>query len=480
MRFWEYILVACAAAASAQPLSRNTEEEAARKDLYVLTLLPYFVPGFTLELHYSFDLGNAFYPALQLAAEMVNNRTDLLQGYNLKLLAENSGCIVQFRGTEGLVTGLSLGKDNYPIAGVIGSACSTSSIAIAAMCGREEISLLNIYFTGTPVLNDRQKYPFSYGSIDSVDVIAYAVLSLIERQSWSNVGVIYAASRFYYYSLAKMLNEAVMVHNGNVDRGITLTQISVSNSKPEAVTSFQNKNRIVVFMADGELLLQMLCLLDSRGIKFPNYMFIMAGTFLVQPNSVEVRLGSRTVSCSLSTIEAILNTSVLIDYQLESTDKDGIKFSNISLNTFKKYKERLDVYNQEHGSDLPALPDAAILYDSLWSLSLALNHSMDRVNLSTYSYFGQQENTKIIRSELEKLDFEGVSGRVRYNSLTGRVKQNISVSLLSGKKLGFYTSSSNVITVVAEDFNSSFISDKFTTRIVFIPDFLLYLVACCR
>ncbi len=481
MRLWGFILAVFAAGASTQPLSQNTEEVAARKDLYILTLMPYFVPGFAFELHYSFDVGNAFYPALQLAAEMVNNRTDLLQGYNLKLLVENSGCIVPFRGTEGLITGLSLGKDNYPVAGVIGSVCSTSSIALAEMCGREEVSLLNIYFAGTPVLNNRTKYPFSYGSLDSVDVIADAVVALIKRQSWRDVSVIYDSSRFYYYSLAKMLGEAVDIYNDRAEDDISLTQLSVSdtNFKPETVISIQNKNRIVVFMADGKLLLlRMLCLLHSRGIKFPNYMFIMAGTFQVQPDSVEFMLNSETmVSCSFSTIEAILNTSVLIDYQLESTDKYGIKFSGISLNTFKKlYGERLDMFNQETGSNLPALTDAAILYDSLWSLSLALNHSMDRVNLSTYSYLGQQQNTKIIRSELEKLDFEGVSGRVSYNSTTGRVKQNISISLLSGKKLGFYTSSSNRITIVATEFNVSFISDIFDVEIIFIPNYLLYLV----
>ena len=475
---WCLIFLICLSPANFQELSSN---EKVSRDLHVLTLLPYFVPEFTLELQYPFDLGNAIYPAIEIAADIINNRTDLLQGYKIKLLQENSACNVKFRATEGLVRGLSLGKEDPPIVGIIGPACSISSTEVADFTGMEQIYLLSIYFAGTPVINNRKKYPFAYGCIDSSDVIAKAVVSLIRTQSWRNVSVFYAESRLYYSSLAKVLGEEIDSHNLQVEseKKITLTQRGVRDNQPNAIASVQNKNRIIVFMIDGMLLLKMLCVLDNLGLRFPNYMFILAGTFLVKPDSVEVVFRSKTYTCSSDRIKRILNTSVLIDYQLESTDEENDKNSGISLKMFRAmYGERIEKFNKENnGTDLHIVPDAALFFDSLWSLSLALNNSMDRVNLSTYSYFGQQENTKIIREELEKLDFEGLSGRVRYNSSTGRVRQNITISLLSGKELGFYTSSSNNITVVdKEDFDSHFISDEFEIRVLVIPNYILYTI----
>jgi len=470
------ILTICSSPANFQELSVESNEQV----IHVLTLLPYFVPEFTHELQYLFDLGNAIFPAIEIAAEMINNRTDLLQGYTIKLLQENSACTVKFRAVEGLARGLSLGKEDPPIVGIIGPACSISSTEVADFSSRQDISLLSIYFAGTPVINNRKKYPFAYGSIDSSDVIARALVSLIKTQSWRDVSVFYAESRLYYSSLAQLLSEEIGTHNDRVEseKKIMLNQRGVRDNQPNVVASVQNKNRIIVFMMDGNLLLQMLCLLYHLGLRFPNYLFVMAGTFLVQPDSAEVLFRSKTYTCSSDIIESILNTSVLIDYQLESPDEENDKFSSISLNKFKEmYGERIEKFNKEKNTNLHNVPDAAIFFDSLWSLSLALNNSMDRVNLSSYYFLGQQENTKIIREELEKLDFEGLSGRVQYNSSTGRVKQNITISLLSGKELGFYTSSSNSITVVnEEDFMSSFISDEFEIKMLIVPNYILYTV----
>ena len=467
------LLAICVASADAQA-------EMAESDLYVLTLLPYFNPEFTLELQYLFDLGNTIYPAIELAAEMINNRTDILNGFNIKLLKENSACTIPFRATEGLLRGLSVGKDDPPIVGIIGPACSISSTSVAEFCGQEEVSLLNIYFVGTPTINDRKRYPFSYGSIDSVDVIPKAVVALIKQQSWTSISVFYAESRLYFTSLAQLLNKEILTYNSNVemDKRVTLQQRGIRENNPSPVASIQNKNRIAVFMVDGQLLLQMLCLLHHLGLEFPNYMFILAGTLLTQPTDVEVTYKSKTLSCFSNTIEKILSTSVLIDYQLETADEQDIKFSGISLETFKMlYEERVQDFNEENNVTLPALLDAAIFFDSLWSLSLALNNSMDKVNLSTYSFLGQQNNTKIIRKELDKLDYEGISGRIQFNDGTGRVKQNITITLIGGGELGYYTSASNNISVVAvEAFNNSFIDVVFKTKTLLIPEFLFYIV----
>ena len=81
---------------------------------------------------------------------------------------------------------------------------------------------------------------------------------------------------------------------------------------------------------------------------------------------------------------------------------------------FQEYEERAN-----GSATLPA----NALYDGVWSLALALNNSIPRLNeigldLVDYTY-GHREATDIIRDEVLKLHFQGASGHISFSQDTG-------------------------------------------------------------
>ena len=461
--------------------STEVARENAIFSLYVLTVLPYVIPE--LIFNPSHAPGHALYIAIELAAEMINNRTDILDGYQLKLLQENGGCDVPFRSIEGLVRGLSLGRDDPPIVGMIGPACSISSTSAAAFNGRKDVSLLNIYSGGTPEINNRTKYPFSFGILDSVDVIAETLVALIRDNSWKNISEFHEESRLYFSSLSHAFNRKLSEYNeelredGEVEVDIDMRNVVVNN--PLHVRSVQNMNRIVIFMVNEDLLKKMVCVLYHMRIKFPNYLFILAGLEAFNPSKVLIPPENKI--CTADIIEGILATSVLIDYQLETSDEKEIKFSDLSLESFKElYKERIQKVNAANKTDIQLSREGAMFFDGLWSLALALNNSIDQVNLTTYKFLGQQESTKIIRNKLMTVDYEGLSGRIRFNNKTGRVEQNVSISLIKMNremKIAYYSKNLNRIIQIHQDsYKYIFISDQFMLNIKTIPQSIVYLI----
>ena len=462
--------------------STKVEREKGNHDLYVLTVLPYDIPK--LLFRPSHSPGPALYIAIELAAEIINNRTDILDGYQLKLLQENGGCDVPFRSTEGLVRGLSLGRDDPPIVGMIGPACSISSTTAASFNGRKEVSLLNIYSAGTPEISNRRKYPFSFGILDSTDVIAETLIALVKKNSWKKISVFYEESRLYFSSLLRAFNRELSEYNEELreqghDDEIHSVIRDVLLLNPLPVRLVQNTNRIVIFMVNEDLLKQMLCVLHHMGIKFPNYLFILAGLEAFNPSNVVIP--SINKICTADIIEMILATSVLIDYQLESSDEREIKFSDLSLESFREmYSQRIQKVNADTNADIQLSREGAMFFDGLWSLALALNNSIDQVDLTKYKFLGQQESTKIIRNELLKLDYAGLSGRVKFNSKTGRVEQNVSISLIKKNhemKIAYYTRITNKIVIVKDvNYSNIFISDQFLLTVKTIPQPLIYVI----
>ncbi|CAI8051035.1 hypothetical protein GBAR_LOCUS27986, partial [Geodia barretti] len=81
---------------------------------------------------------------------------------------------------------------------------------------------------------------------------------------------------------------------------------------------------------------------------------------------------------------------------------------------FQQYKEKVNGSTTEWANPT---------YDGVWSLALALNNSIPRLNeigldLVDYTY-GHREATDIIRDEVLKLHFQGASGHISFSQDTG-------------------------------------------------------------
>ena len=107
------------------------------------------------------------------------------------------------------------------------------------------------------------------------------------------------------------------------------------------------------------------------------------------------------------------------------------------------------------------------VYDGVWALALALNSSLGEledknINFTNESRYRQNEITEIIRKHLLEVDFEGITGRIRFDNETGFVSKTMDLYQYNdsgvSKRIGFFRSGELTILPTA---NPDFIESDF-------------------
>ena len=155
----------------------------------------------------------------------------------------------------------------------------------------------------------------------------------------------------------------------------------------------------------------------------------------------------------------------MIIYRLSALDPSSTTVAGISYDEYlSMYKERIDQYNREESNPYrPLSPNiwAPVVFDEVWALALALNNS--NLDLSKYQN-GKKEMASVIRKEVYKLDFEGVSGYIKFDNATGFSIRGADIFQVIGARQE-HVASYNGRNIV--NFGSGeFISDKFQTSVV--------------
>ena len=127
------------------------------------------------------------------------------------------------------------------------------------------------------------------------------------------------------------------------------------------------------------------------------------------------------------------------------------------------YEDIIDQYNRDESNPYNRSTGnfAALMFDQVWALALALNNS--NLDLSQYQ-IGQKEMTNVIRNEVYKLDFEGVSGPINFDSATGFSTRGADIfQIVAGqqKPVASYNGRNDIVNFG----NGEFISDQFETSV---------------
>ena len=433
-------------------LQLSAAETQELEKLNVLLLVPEPHPELPLPYQPSYSEGQVLYITAKIAAGIINNSSTILQGYHLNLLQEDSGCNLLFRALKAIAVSI---HEVESIVGVVGPICSMSALSTSALSGRDEISLINIHLAGTDLLNDRNMFPYAFSLLDSVELLAKAMVFVMERANWTQVAVFYDTSRTYFTALINAL-EPMLSKNDTLVIGISAIDVS-------PIHSIRNKYRVVYLLVDEDLLNRILCIAHVHGYSSPTYQYVLG---LDQHLEAIDSIAFESFNCTRDQMRTILNGSIQIDYQVERSDNNTVTASGISLNTFHEmYRQRLN------RSDVDI--NAVLLFDAIWSFALAMDAAMNFTNLSSYS-FGQKKVTNLIREQLFTLDFEGLSGKIQFNRTTGRVRQNASIFLInegSVTKLGYYNRETNQLPA-----GDIYIRDVFNIVIKTVPKPLVYVI----
>lgn len=433
----------------------------ARQSIAFLVLGPYADIG---QADSGWKGGPAMIPAVRLAVDRINNRTDTLPGYMIHLLEGDSGCQNEPKAAYSFVSNIFHDATEHSphVVGVIGPGCSEAALLLGNIGAKPSISIIQISPSATsPLLTDIKKYPNTFRTLSTALQHVRAIIALMAKTKWKSIAVLHDVSRVYFRSIAEHVLDK---YSSNVG-----FHSEIRNTY-YPLGSIEARFKIVVLLSGDQLAREVICLAyhHQPQIIYPVYQWILIEKRKDQfIKNVQFTYNKKLYNCSEATMAKAIEGSIFTSYnilnwedKLQSTDVD------LSLDEFLKlYK----VYRETHLNELdelrrqyePGDEYAVSYYDATWALAFALHASLDQllkeasVSLGDYTH-GYPQATAIIRQNLGEVRFEGLLGKVEFSNATqdGNTPidlyqclggENVSIGVYDGKDLDIFPNKSKLV-----------------------------------
>ena len=437
-----------------------------------------FVPQPDDDFNPAFDKGYSIIPAVEMAIEQINKRTDILPYFHLNLNVKDAGCD---KASKTAIETVSVLRDlvksrNGPVA-IIGPACSEDSVFVANTFNR--VYNLTVLYSGTtPYLSEHaEDTPNAFGMVSSAAVLTDTLIRIAieEKWNWENIAVLYDNSREHYQdvydALVRGLNGSQQV---GYTRQIALSQIPLADIVARNI-------RIVVVLSDKEPSRQLACLAGQSTV---NFVFPVR-QFIFIEKSLEDFLGDQKKEflftqdsdgkkyyCDEQIMLRGLNGSVMLNQALDSVDPSELTVSNYTAGQIKQqYKQRLVECGNTLNVTLPETSHAYPYYDAMWAFAIGFHIGLN----SGDPLFGSVHD-----AILNNVSFQGVSSWIEFGGTGDRhVSNPVSLFQIDVNLLQINYSASEVIGTTNQSYlayaANTFINDEFETMQVVLHPVLIAL-----
>ena len=404
--------------------------------LYLLSLLPYPLPEYSqAAVQPVWSEGPSVYLAGELAIELTNEHHNILDGYTLELLQGDSGCNIVPKASVALTDNL-FNRDKQ-VLGIIGPGCSASGLFVSRIICTEErnISLLSFHLGGSPLFStERKAFPYSFSMLDSTDALANAIIGLMKLNTWSSVIVLYDESQIFFTTLLEYLEQRL-----GADTSIPIASLIFENHIPfDEIRDSQR--RIILLLVGPNIFSRILCTAFTYDFKYPVYQWMLVTSLLEDLVSINTTYEGNPVTCTRDQLLDAAKNSIFFQYHFETLDSEKSTHSGLSHSDFhERYETKIAEYNSRTNSNLQESFWAAVYFDAVWAMALAINNSIEELRshgleLAHFRY-GQNQVTDTFQRKVKELAFKGVSGMVKFNETTGFVSRGIDIMQLRGKEL---------------------------------------------
>ena len=457
-----YLLLILTKVGGSESCSRTVGCEVTRRNdntIYFGLMLSYPDPLGRIDLASDFDDGHDIAPAAYLAVEQINNRSDLLSDYRVKLLPLDGGCTV----TERTVVGINnLACSSKPVVGIVGPSCGTSALIVGEFTRKEQFSIVTIHYGERNILGNREMFPFAFGMLGANFITIQAFTKLIIRNNWSKIVLLYSEVDLDLNEVSAGIEKNIRDTPGFAtaftspiyDRFIPLHEIK------------QSLTRIIFVFLSVEATLRTLCLAFHEGMIFPKYQWVFKERFENDFTEIGFTYEGKLYFCTEEDIRIILHGSINLVWSLGSAD-GTIDNSLISAEYEEGYKEQRNLYVNEYNVSSMPVEWARGIYDAVWSLAFALNRSLSELNMNmTQITTGSNVLAQTIANHMSEIDFQGISGKIDFDRETGfNTARQVNIyqfgAAKSTKHIGFYATKELVI---FNDTPSQFINATFDMK----------------
>ncbi|EDV28649.1 uncharacterized protein TRIADDRAFT_51773 [Trichoplax adhaerens] len=383
--------------------------------------------------------------ATHFALEHINNNSNILQGYNLKLISGNARCNAGV-GMKVLFHQLSTPPKKLMI---LGSACSTVTEPMAQTS--REFDLVQIsYASVSPALSNRKFYPNFFRTRSSENERIKPNFSILKRFNWKNIAVMVESINLY----TSLADRIISIANSS-GINIVVSYTFETNKDPLQGLSVIKKSSVRIiytgfFPSPGR---RLLCRAYHLGLTPPKYTWIGPGWF-TQPYWWRGRDSGKVVIGNVECSDAVMDSMVEGFFSADPLPLSPNKLPTVSGLTPGEWIQDYDIYRQQpqFHEFLGGKKFAGFTYDATWVIALALNNSMQRLveNNKTLEEFDYNDKVylDIFRSEMAKTKIDGVTGPIAFTEAGDRLGVAMLGRLEKGKNVEiglYYTETDNVV-----------------------------------
>jgi gamma-aminobutyric acid type B receptor len=379
-------------------------------DLVILGMAPYndsvIFPGFRG--------GPALIPAAHQAVDDINRRCDILPGFTLKLLEGESGCNFVDKSMVNFTHLMFHHSLSSRIVGMVGPACTASTIGLGNLIGHTKLNIMQVSIATSPNINGLVLRN-TFRTVGSSLVYVSAQSKLIKQANWTIVGAIYDSLRPFLTNTHEHFVNQVDAEVFNFPHMGFELQALINDVKESCV-------RVIFVFLGQEDARKFLCLAIKNNLVYPSVQFLFIDRTEEDFTEKDVYLNDADSRvCSTSDMKRYLSGVILIrDVSSREDVNSTLTEAGISFNQFNTtYRSYFDRYVKELGINPAGIPQtgfhhATSYYDAVWALALALNKTAIQHDLSKTEprFFADG-----MRENLKSLQFEGMSGRIKFDEL---------------------------------------------------------------
>ena len=466
------IIVALSTAGLGLSSSSDTPSSSC-KTMYILNVLPF--PDNSKSA--GWDRGFELIPAGQIAIQHINNRTNLLDGYKLKILDIPSEACGRNLISYGLVELYGRILDTDCVVGVTGFFCSAVTASIGPLLSHSNFGYVQLSSATSPLFQNVTDMPYLFRIIASSKVFNSALIAMMDTFNWSRISVIHDTAGFYFRTTARNFESQISLEQDKV----LVSSIPIFKDDNIMLKVFDvniNSGSRIGFYSVTELeSTRIICEVYKQNLLWPNYVYVF------HERTVTEFLSSATVSCSHEEMLQALEGVFVVQYRLTAADDDSLIVSGQTYKFYHdEYLNKLKEFANETNMELEDNEYANTLYDQIWALALALNNSLDRINLRNGSIVEMISGTSSIREllaeELKEVSFHGASGRVNFGSeQEGQTSVDV-FQIQNGQKklIGIFDSFEKNLSFIANFSFQDIPGDSFRTEYYLSPLWLVILV----
>ena len=406
--------------------------------------------------------GPSLYPAAVIAAREVNNRSDILPGFNLKLIKVDSGCSAVSKVAISFLRDIYENK-YHQVVGIIGPGCTAAALRVSSLTKRSEVSLIHVTPTATsPELEDPDRNT-TYATISSALSYVASFIELMTHNKWNIIATLQDEGRTYFKQTHSKFMDSIDNSRRDVDVVFTGSILRGEESVIPLDGLQSSQARVVIVFAGEDVAAQLMCYAFHRHMLYPNYQWIFHDRTrenLVK-NVTMFKVSGKGVNCTESEMKEATQGVILNQFYLEQAN------SNKTLALFQRtYNDYYEDYLKELNDTEDPIDYANSYHDAVWAMALALhNASTNGVDLTSYTY-NRNSDTKLIAQYLSQVQFDGTSGPISFRNETRSVETVINITQLwdgEERLLGTYDRSMNN-TLKISNRDAKFIEDTYQIK----------------